>query len=246
MSILESQGVTKIFGGLVAVDNVDFRVEKGEIVGLIGPNGAGKTTFFNIISGFYRPDKGDVLFGGTSIVGMKPHRICKLGMTRTFQIVKPFPELTVLENVMMGAFNHRAKAAASRAKAMEVMELLGLAERAGDLAGNLPVAGRKRVEIAKALATEPQLMLLDEVMAGLTPAEMRQMIETVRRIRDAGVTMVIVEHVMPVIMDLCDRIYVLHHGEKIAEGTPEEIVSNRNVMEAYLGEDFMVEAEGNA
>jgi branched-chain amino acid transport system ATP-binding protein len=246
MSILESQGVTKIFGGLVAVDNVDFRVEKGEIVGLIGPNGAGKTTFFNIISGFYRPDKGDVLFNGTSIVGMKPHRICKLGMTRTFQIVKPFPELTVLENVMMGAFNHRAKAAASRAKAMEVMELLGLAERAGDLAGNLPVAGRKRVEIAKALATEPQLMLLDEVMAGLTPAEMRQMIETVRRIRDAGVTMVIVEHVMPVIMNLCDRIYVLHHGEKIAEGTPEEIVSNRNVMEAYLGEDFMVEAEGNA
>jgi branched-chain amino acid transport system ATP-binding protein len=246
MSILESQGVTKIFGGLVAVDNVDFRVEKGEIVGLIGPNGAGKTTFFNIISGFYRPDKGDVLFNGTSIVGMKPHRICKLGMTRTFQIVKPFPELTVLENVMMGAFNHRAKAAASRAKAMEVMELLGLAERAGDLAGNLPVAGRKRVEIAKALATEPQLVLLDEVMAGLTPAEMRQMIETVRRIRDAGVTMVIVEHVMPVIMNLCDRIYVLHHGEKIAEGTPEEIVSNRNVMEAYLGEDFMVEAEGNA
>lgn len=246
MSILEAKGVTKIFGGLIAVQDVHFRVEKGEIVGLIGPNGAGKTTFFNMISGFYAPNAGDVLFKGVSIVGMKPHQICKLGMTRTFQIVKPFPELTVLENVMMGAFNHHAKSAASRNKAMEVMELLGLAERAGDLAGNLPVAGRKRVEIAKALATEPELMLLDEVMAGLTPAEMRQMIDTVRRIRDAGVTMVIVEHVMPVIMSLCDRIYVLHHGRKIAEGTPEEITSDKNVTEAYLGEDFMVEAEGSA
>ena len=246
MSILEAKGVTKVFGGLVAVKSVDFRVEKGEIVGLIGPNGAGKTTFFNMISGYYRPNEGDVLFNGASIVGLKPNRICKLGMTRTFQIVKPFPELTVLENVMMGAFNHYAKSADARAKALEVIELLDLAERAGELAGNLPVAGRKRVEIAKALATEPELMLLDEVMAGLTPAEMRQMIDTVRRIRETGVTMVIVEHVMPVIMSLCDRIYVLHHGEKIAEGTPEEIVSDKNVMEAYLGEDFMVEAEGNA
>jgi len=246
MSILEAKGVTKIFGGLTAVKEVDFRVEKGEIVGLIGPNGAGKTTFFNMISGFYRPNEGDVLFNGSSIVGLKPSRICKLGMTRTFQIVKPFPELTVLENVMMGSFNHHAKSADSRAKAMEVMELLGLAERAGELAGNLPVAGRKRVEVAKALATEPEVMLLDEVMAGLTPAEMHQMIDTVRRIRDTGVTMVIVEHVMPVIMSLCDRIYVLHHGEKIADGTPDEIVSNKSVMEAYLGEDFMIEAEGNA
>ena len=242
MSILEAKGVTKIFGGLVAVKEVDFRVEDGEIVGLIGPNGAGKTTFFNMISGFYPPNGGDVLLNGKSILGLKPNQICKLGMTRTFQIVKPFPELTVLENVMMGAFNHHAKAAAARAKATEVMKILGLAERAGELAGNLPVAGRKRVEIAKALATEPQLMLLDEVMAGLTPAEMRQMIDTVRRIRETGVTMVIVEHVMPVIMNLCDRIYVLHHGEKIAEGTPEEIVADKRVTEAYLGEDFMVEA----
>jgi len=242
MSILEARGVTKIFGGLVAVKEVDFRVEDGEIVGLIGPNGAGKTTFFNMISGFYPPNAGDVLLNGKSILGLKPNQICKLGMTRTFQIVKPFPELTVLENVMMGAFNHHAKAAAARAKATEVMEILGLAERARELAGNLPVAGRKRVEIAKALATEPQLMLLDEVMAGLTPAEMRQMIDTVRRIRETGVTMVIVEHVMPVIMNLCDRIYVLHHGEKIAEGTPAEIVADKRVTEAYLGEDFMVEA----
>ena len=242
MSILEAKGVTKIFGGLVAVKEVDFRVEDGEIVGLIGPNGAGKTTFFNMISGFYPPNGGDVLLNGKSILGLKPNQICKLGMTRTFQIVKPFPELTVLENVMMGAFNHHAKAAAARARATEVMEILGLAERAQELAGNLPVAGRKRVEIAKALATEPRLMLLDEVMAGLTPAEMRQMIDTVRRIRETGVTMVIVEHVMPVIMNLCDRIYVLHHGEKIAEGTPEEIVADKRVTEAYLGEDFMVEA----
>ncbi|MDH3231588.1 MAG: ABC transporter ATP-binding protein [Alphaproteobacteria bacterium] len=246
MSILEAKRVTKIFGGLVAVKEVDFRVEEGEIVGLIGPNGAGKTTFFNMISGFYPPNDGDVLLNGKSILGLKPNRICKLGMTRTFQIVKPFPELTVLENVMMGAFNHHAKAAAARAKAMEVMKILGLTERAHELAGNLPVAGRKRVEIAKALATEPKLMLLDEVMAGLTPAEMRQMIDTVRRIRETGVTMVIVEHVMPVIMNLCDRIYVLHHGEKIAEGTPEEIVADKRVTEAYLGEDFMVEAGDRA
>lgn len=246
MSILEAKGVTKIFGGLIAVKGVDFRVEAGEIVGLIGPNGAGKTTFFNMISGFYKPDEGDVLFKGASIRGMKPDRICKRGMTRTFQIVKPFPELTVLENVMMGAFNHHSKASAAGDKAMEVMELLGLADRPRELAGNLPVAGRKRVEIAKALATEPELMLLDEVMAGLTPSEMHQMIDTVRVIRDTGVSMVIVEHVMPVIMNLCDRIYVLNHGEKIAEGTPEDIVSNESVMEAYLGEDYMIDAEERA
>ena len=238
--MLETKGVSKIFGGLVAVKTVDFRAEPGEIVGLIGPNGAGKTTFFNILSGFLAPDEGDVLFQGKSILDLKPHTICKLGMTRTFQIVKPFPELTVLDNVIMGAFNHNGKTPGARAKALEVMDLLGLTDRASELAGNLPIAGRKRVEIAKALATEPALMLLDEVMAGLTPSELTQMIDTTRRIRDAGVTIVIVEHVMSVIMSLCDRIYVLHHGEKIAEGTPAEVSSNKSVMEAYLGQDFMV------
>jgi branched-chain amino acid transport system ATP-binding protein len=242
MSLFEATGVTKRFGGLTAVDRVDFRVEEGEIVGLIGPNGAGKTTFFNLISGFLRPDEGDVRFLGESILGRKPSDICKRGMTRTFQIVKPFPEMTVTDNVLVGAFNHHADAAAARAKAREVIGLVGLAPQAEKLGRELTVAGRKRVELAKALATEPKLMLLDEVMAGLTPSEVAGMIEVLGRVRDAGVTMVIVEHVMQVIMNLSDRIYVLHHGEAIAEGTPREIIANPKVTEAYLGESFVAEA----
>ncbi|MCL5776508.1 ABC transporter ATP-binding protein [Limibaculum sp. FT325] len=242
MSLLEARSVTRRFGGLTAVNAVDFRVETGEIVGLIGPNGAGKTTFFNLISGFLRPDEGDVLFDGHSILGHKPSDICKRGMTRTFQIVKPFPEMTVTDNVLVGAFNHHGDTGAALAKARSVIELVGLGPQAGKLGRELTVAGRKRVELAKALATEPKLMLLDEVMAGLTPSEVGAMIEVLGRVRDAGVTMVIVEHVMQVIMNLSDRIYVLHHGEAIAEGPPREIVANPRVMEAYLGESFVAEA----
>lgn len=244
MSLLEATRVTKRFGGLTAVSAVDFWVEAGEIVGLIGPNGAGKTTFFNLISGFLRPDDGDIRFNGESILGQKPSDICKKGMTRTFQIVKPFPEMTVTDNVLVGAFNHNADAGAARAKADEVIELVGLGPQADKLGAELTVAGRKRVELAKALATEPTLMLLDEVMAGLTPSEIRGMIEVLNRVRDSGVTMVIVEHVMQVIMNVSDRIYVLHHGESIAEGTPVEIIANPKVTEAYLGESFVAEAGG--
>ncbi len=192
---------------------------------------------FNVISGFYRPDEGDVQLKGRSVAGLKPHQICKLGMTRTFQLVKPFPELTTLDNVMMGAFNRTASTVAARQKALEVIDVVHLGPQRALLAGNLTTGGRKRVELAKALATEPKLMLLDEVMAGLTPNEMAEMIEVLRRVREAGVTMVIVEHVMQVIMNVSDRIYVLHHGEAIAVGTPQDVAHDPRVTEAYLGEE---------
>jgi branched-chain amino acid transport system ATP-binding protein len=234
--LLDARGVTRRFGGLTAVDAVDFRVERGEIVGLIGPNGAGKTTFFQVISGFLAPDAGEVLFKGRSILGLKPHRISRLGMSRTFQIVKPFPEMTVLDNAMIGAFSRHRAPRQAREAAMRALELVGFADWAERKAGELPVAGRKRLEVAKVMACEPELILLDEVMAGLTPSEHNAMIDTVKAIRASGVTVVIIEHVMPVIMRLCDRIYVLHHGERICEGPPDRVVQDPAVIQAYLGE----------
>src|SRR6185295_17712446 len=202
--LLEASAVTVRFGGLVAVNAVNFRVDKDEIIGLIGPNGAGKTTFFNVVSGFRRPNEGRVSFRGIDLAGLKPHLISRLGLSRTFQIVKPFPEMSVLENVMMGAFSVHRAAKDARVAAMKALELVKFADWANRRAGELPVAGRKRLEVAKIMACEPDLILLDEVMAGLTPSEHNEMIETIRTIRASGVTVVIIEHVMPVIMSLCD------------------------------------------
>lgn len=236
--LLEASGLTVRFGGLVAVNAVDFHVEKDEIVGLIGPNGAGKTTFFNAISGFRHPDEGSVVFEGTNILGLKPHKISRMGMSRTFQIVKPFPEMSVLDNVMIGAFSVHRAAKEARAAALAALEVVKFSRWAHRRAGELPVAGRKRLEVAKVMACNPKLILLDEVMAGLTPSEHNEMIEAVRNIRASGVTVVIIEHVMPVIMNLCDRIYVLHHGDLICDGAPEKVIRDPNVVRAYLGEDF--------
>ncbi len=236
MSLLEVKGITKRFGGLVAVNSLDLTIEPGQIMGLIGPNGAGKTTAFATIAGFYKPEEGQVLFDGHNITGMTPDKICKLGLTRTFQVVKPFPEITVLENILIGAYNAAENEEEAMAITEEVIEFMDLESQREQLAGSLPIAGRKRLEIAKAMATQPKMVLLDEVMAGLRPIETDETIELVRRIRDTGVSILLVEHVMKVIMSLADQIVVVHHGTKIAEGQPEDVVHNQAVIDAYLGE----------
>jgi ABC-type branched-subunit amino acid transport system ATPase component len=240
MNILEVEGLNKHFGGLAATSVVDFHVEAGEIVGLIGPNGAGKTTVFNLVSGALQPDSGVVRFKGTGITGLKPHEIVRMGIARTFQSVKIFSKMSVSENVLLGHLFGRAKGSAAseaaRGEIGEILDFVGLAGLKEARAMDLIIANQKRLEVARALATHPDLILLDEVMAGLTPTEVAEAMELVKRIRDRGVTIVMIEHVMKAIMSICDRIIVLHHGVKIAEGTPEEIVSNKTVIEVYLGE----------
>jgi len=236
MPLLQVESITKRFGGLVAVDKLSLSVEAGEILGLIGPNGAGKTTAFNMISGYYKPDEGQVYFDGQNITGNRPDQVCKLGLARTFQVVKPFPQLTVLDNVMVGAYNRTNDDNVAREKAMEIIEFLGMEDMVEKLAGSLSVAGRKRLEIAKVLATEPKMLLLDEAMAGLRPTETDEIIELVRQISEQNIALLLVEHVMKVIMALADRIVVIHHGEKIAEGEPGNVVKNQEVIDAYLGE----------
>jgi branched-chain amino acid transport system ATP-binding protein len=236
VTILEAKGITKRFGGLVAVNKLDVTIDEGEILGMIGPNGAGKTTAFNMISGFYEEDEGEVFFRGEDITHLRPDQICKKGLARTFQVVKPFPQISVLENVMVGAYNHTADERVAKERAQEILNFLGMTDQAEQLAGSLPTAGRKRLELARALATDPKLLLLDEVMGGLRPTEINEMITLVRKTREQGVSLLLVEHVMKVIMSLADRIVVIHHGEKIAEDVPEMIVRNRAVIDAYLGE----------
>jgi branched-chain amino acid transport system ATP-binding protein len=237
--ILEGEGVTKYFGGLAAVSHVDFNVDQGEVVGLIGPNGAGKTTLFNLISGALVPKPGAIKFKGEKITGLKPHRICKLGVARTFQSVKVFANMPVLENVLLGSLfgtSNSMSSADAAGEATGLLEFVGLSAVRAIPAKDLTLANQKRLEVARALATKPELLLLDELMAGLNFTEVAQAMELVTRIRDKGITIFMIEHVMKAIMSVCDRIMVLHHGEKIAEGTPQEIATSRTVVEVYLGE----------
>ncbi|MEL6148706.1 MAG: ABC transporter ATP-binding protein [Chloroflexota bacterium] len=238
-TLLTVNHVTKRFGGLVAVNDVTFDLYKGEVLGLIGPNGAGKTTLFNCISGTYAPEEGTIMFSSEDITGMRPHQVCGRGLVRTFQIVKPFASLTVVDNVMVGAFHNTNRTHIARDKAREVVEFVGLGKRADQEARNLTTAGRKRLELAKALATEPHLLLLDEVMAGLTPTESAEVVQLIRRIGyELDITLLVIEHVMKAIMALSDRIAVLHHGELLAIDTPQVIASDDKVIEAYLGKEY--------
>jgi len=240
MSLLEVRGLTHRFGGLVAVSDVSFDVGEDEIVGIIGPNGAGKTTVFNLISGIFRPSAGTVIFRGQDITKIgRPERVCRLGIGRTFQVVRPFGDMTVLENVMVGAFARTSHLAEAEAIAREVLGFLYLDHKATVPAGSLTIAERKRLEVARALATRPKLLLLDEVMAGLNPTEVAEVVPLIRQIRSSGVAILMIEHVMAAMMALAERIVVLNQGEVLAMGTPEEVTRDQRVIEAYLGEEVV-------
>jgi len=241
MALLEIDGLSKSFRGLRAVQNVSFAVPEGGIVGLIGPNGAGKTTCFNVIAGTFPCDAGSIVFQGKPIHGLRPDQVCAAGIGRTFQNVKPFAGLSVLDNVLVGAFLREKAAGSARALSVRILEKLGLGAKRDQPASSLTLPDRKRLEVARALATRPKLLLLDEVMAGLRPTECDQIVAVFRELNRAeGLTIVLIEHVMRAVMALAGRIVVLHHGEVIARGTPEEVVRDKAVLECYLGEETEV------
>jgi branched-chain amino acid transport system ATP-binding protein len=238
MALLELKRLVKAFGGLLAVNDVTFQVEKGEIFGLIGPNGSGKTTIFNCINNFFPITAGDVLFKGQSIKGLKTHQVCHLGIGRTFQVVKPLARMTVLDNVTASAFCRVNTIKEAKDEALRVLGFCNLLNEKDKPAKSLPIGGRKRLEIARALATKPELLLLDETAAGLNPSELDEAIDLIRKIRENGITILIVEHIMKVIMTISDRIHAINFGQTIAQGTPKEVANNRAVIEAYLGEEY--------
>jgi branched-chain amino acid transport system ATP-binding protein len=237
MPLLEVSGLSRSFGGLRAVHDVTFQVEQGTVVGLIGPNGAGKSTLFNLIAGALKPDAGAVVFDGRETTGQPTHTIARLGLARTFQLTRPFLALSVLDNVAVAALSRQASLHAARAEARTILDLLGLEPWTSEPAAVLSTAGRKRLEVARALALRPRMLLLDEVLAGLIPSERQRMVDILRRLREEGITMLFVEHVMSAVMALSNRILVLHHGELLASGTPNDVTRDRRVIEAYLGEE---------
>lgn len=236
--MLEINGISKSFGGLQALKDINLKVDQGTIVGIIGPNGAGKTTLFNIISGNYRPDSGSITFKGEEIAGILPHKICQKGLTRTYQIPRLFSGLTVIENVMVGAWSKAKNLDEARLRAERVLDFVEFRGKRDVSAETMMIADSKRIELGKALSTEPELLLLDEVMAGLNDVETKGAIDVIKKISRQGITVVIIEHVLRVVMTLCERIFVLQEGNKIAEGTPKEIASDPRVINAYLGEEY--------
>jgi len=238
VSFFRVEKLVKTFGGLTAVNGVSFEVQAGEIFGLIGPNGAGKTTLFNMISGVYVPTSGKIFYKGQEIQGMRPYRICKMGVGRTFQVVKPLGRMTVRDNVIAASFARVNSMKEARENAGEILDFCGLTPVRGVLAKSLPIAGRKRLEIARAMATRPNLLLLDETAAGLNPTEPLSAINLIHKIRKNGTTIIIIEHIMHVIMSISDRIHAINFGQTITEGTPKEVAANQAVIEAYLGTDY--------
>jgi branched-chain amino acid transport system ATP-binding protein len=238
MALLELRDVTKKFGGLEVINHISLELHPGEILGLIGPNGAGKTTLFNLITGYYRPNSGDIFFNGQIITGKKPHEICRRGICRTFQLVQIFPSFTVYQNVLAGAFNHYKSQLEAKDKALESLKFFGLFEKKDTLVKNLTLVDKKQVELARAFATEPQLLLLDEVISGLNPKEINEVIDKIQGLLAQHISVLTIEHVMKSIMTISHRIVVISYGEKIAEGTPSEISKNERVIEAYLGRKY--------